>query len=140
MKINTSMNNGLRAAFAMVVLAGALVLPSEAAAQTQCSQANSDPTAAQYCSPAGVQEHGGNNNGEVKGVNESSTEPATESSTEPVAEVAPSVEAVAVQESSSGSSLPFTGLDVGVLVVVALALGGTGLVLRRLTAPREGRS
>jgi hypothetical protein len=131
-KTYTSMKTGLRAAFATMVLAGALVLPSAAAAQTECSQANSDPTAAQYCSPAGVQEHGGNNNGEVKGVNESSTEP--------VAEVTPSVEAVAVQESSTGSSLPFTGLDVGVLVVVALALGGTGLVLRRLTTPREGRS
>jgi hypothetical protein len=135
-KIDTSMKTGLRSAFAMMVLAGALVLPSQAAAQSECSQANSDPTAAQYCSPAGVQEHGGNNNGEVKGVNEGSTEPTAE----PVAEVAPTVEAVAVQESSTGSSLPFTGLDVGVLVVVALALGGAGLVLRRLTTPREGRS
>ena len=33
---------------------------------------------------------------------------------------------------SSGPSLPFTGLDVAALAVVALALTGTGVVLRRL--------
>jgi hypothetical protein len=33
---------------------------------------------------------------------------------------------------SSGSSLPFTGLDVAALAIVALALTGTGVVLRRL--------
>lgn len=33
---------------------------------------------------------------------------------------------------SSGSSLPFTGLDVAALAVVALGLTGTGVVLRRL--------
>jgi hypothetical protein len=33
---------------------------------------------------------------------------------------------------SSGSSLPFTGLDVAALALVALALTGTGVVLRRL--------
>jgi hypothetical protein len=33
---------------------------------------------------------------------------------------------------ASGPSLPFTGLDVAALIVVALALAGTGVVLRRL--------
>jgi hypothetical protein len=39
---------------------------------------------------------------------------------------------VAVPAASSGPSLPFTGLDVAALAVVALALTGTGVVLRRL--------
>jgi len=38
----------------------------------------------------------------------------------------------AVTRPSSGVSLPFTGLDVAALAVVALALTGTGIVLRRL--------
>jgi hypothetical protein len=41
-------------------------------------------------------------------------------------------EKVAVPEAASGPSLPFTGLDVAALAVVALALTGTGVVLRRL--------
>ena len=39
---------------------------------------------------------------------------------------------VAVPAAQSGPSLPFTGLDVAALAVVALALTGTGVVLRRL--------
>ncbi len=39
---------------------------------------------------------------------------------------------VAVPAASSGPSLPFTGLDVAALAAVALALTGTGMVLRRL--------
>jgi cobalamin biosynthesis Mg chelatase CobN len=127
---------------ASVLLVAAFVLPGSAMAE-ECSQANSDPTAAQYCPPAGVHESGNNNGNkeqEVKGVSgESSTEPT---GTEPTVAVeeAPAVEAAAVQESSSSSSLPFTGLDVGILAIVAVALAGTGLVLRRLTAPRDTRS
>ena len=143
MKTKMGTGTGLRLAFASMLLAGALVLPSSAAAG-ECTKANADPTAAQYCSPAGVQEQGGNNNGngpehEVKGVAEEGT---SEGTTEPTAvvEEAPAVEAAAVQESSSSGSLPFTGLDVGILVIVAIALGGAGLVLRRLTATRETRS
>lgn len=41
-------------------------------------------------------------------------------------------ERVAVPAASTGPSLPFTGLDVAALAVVALALTGTGVVLRRL--------
>jgi hypothetical protein len=32
--------------------------------------------------------------------------------------------------------LPFTGLDIGLLIVAAAALGGSGLVLRRLSSSR----
>lgn len=39
-------------------------------------------------------------------------------------------------ESTSGASLPFTGFDVGVLAIVALLLGATGLALRRLSAAK----
>jgi hypothetical protein len=41
-------------------------------------------------------------------------------------------ERVAVPTADSGPSLPFTGLDVAALIAVALALTGTGVVLRRL--------
>jgi|tagenome__1003787_1003787.scaffolds.fasta_scaffold19742279_1 hypothetical protein len=44
--------------------------------------------------------------------------------------------------SSNGSStgtLPFTGMDVIVLSAVALALIGTGVALRRLSAPKAPR-
>jgi cobalamin biosynthesis Mg chelatase CobN len=133
-------------AIASILLVAAFALPGSAMAG-ECSQANSDPTAAQYCSPAGVHENGNNEGGPeqgVKGANEegsngpTSNGPTTEAAEPSVAvEEAPSVEAAAVQESSSSSSLPFTGLDVGILAIVAVALGATGLVLRRLTAPRS---
>jgi hypothetical protein len=48
----------------------------------------------------------------------------------PVAETAP----VAVQ--SNESSLPFTGADLGILVLMGVLLGGTGLVLRRVVRQR----
>jgi cobalamin biosynthesis Mg chelatase CobN len=141
-KIKMSLSTGLRLAFASMLVAGALVLPSAAAAHGQCSQANSDPTAAQYCSPAGVQGEGGKHHNQgVEGASESGSNGGpTSGDAAPVVEEAPAVEAVAVQESSTGSTLPFTGLDVGILVIVALALGGTGLVLRQLTATRETKS
>jgi hypothetical protein len=118
-----------------VLLAAAFLVPSSALAQGSCSQANSDPTEAQYCSPAGTHENGnsGNENQGVAGENESSAE------TPVTVEPASTAEAEAVQESSS-SSLPFTGLDVGVLAIVALLLAGTGFLLRRLSAPRDTRS
>jgi hypothetical protein len=34
--------------------------------------------------------------------------------------------------------LPFTGMDVGVIVLAALVLVGAGVALRRMTASREG--
>jgi cobalamin biosynthesis Mg chelatase CobN len=42
--------------------------------------------------------------------------------------------------SSTIAGLPFTGLDVGVLAVAALALLGTGVALRRLSNPARRSS
>jgi hypothetical protein len=114
--------SGLRVGIAMVALAAAFVLPAQALAQTNCANADSDPTAAQYCSVSGVQTGGGGP--EVKNVS---------------ASIAPQSGTAAVETSSSGS-LPFTGLDVGILLLVAAVLTGTGLTLRRLTAPGVHRS
>jgi hypothetical protein len=51
----------------------------------------------------------------------------------------------AVAENTSGlnsnvGSLPFTGMDVMVLAIVAAALIGTGVALRRLSAPRAPKA
>jgi hypothetical protein len=114
----------LRAVLTAAVVAGALVLPAQATAKSDCSNAGSDPTAAQYCSGGATGgENTGNsgNNGETKAVSETSpTAPAT-------------------VETGSGS-LPFTGLDVGILALVAAGLVGAGLLLRRLTAAGVTRS
>lgn len=115
------------------ILAAAFLLPSAALAQGSCTQANSDPTEAQYCSPAGTHENGKSGDQGVAGESESST------GTPVAVEPAPAAEVQAV-ESSSSSSLPFTGLDVGVLAIVAVLLAGTGLVLRRMSAPRDTQS
>ena len=45
---------------------------------------------------------------------------------------APTPEPTPVQEESSGN-LPFTGLDVGIVVLMGIALVGTGFLLRRST-------
>ena len=109
---NSNIKTGLRAVFAIAVLAAALVLPAQAFAHhTNCSNVGSDPTEAQYCPVSDIQ---------VGSPNVSSA-PSSEST-------------AAVAPSNSGGSLPFTGLDVGVLVLMAVLLTGTGLVLRRLTA------
>jgi hypothetical protein len=39
---------------------------------------------------------------------------------------------------ASSGKLPFTGMDVGVIVLSALVLVGAGVGLRRITASREG--
>ncbi len=51
----------------------------------------------------------------------------------------------AVAENTSGlngnvGSLPFTGMDVMVLAIVAAALVGTGVALRRLSAPKAPKA
>lgn len=51
----------------------------------------------------------------------------------------------AVAENTSGlngnvGSLPFTGMDVMVLAIVAAALIGTGIALRRLSAPKAPKA
>jgi hypothetical protein len=101
------MARSLKATLTLAILSGALfVMPGQAIAGDPCS----DTIQAQYanetqqCLAAGL---GAGQGG------------------------APA-EKVAVPEAASGPSLPFTGLDVAALAVVALALTGTGVVLRRL--------
>ena len=102
----------IKASLALAALSLALVaLPGQAFAGQECSNANQDATDGQYCNQvqslqAGLGSGGGPGGG-----------PAQK---------------VAVPAASSGPSLPFTGLDVAALAVVALALTGTGVVLRRL--------
>lgn len=101
----------LKAMLALATLSLALLaLPGQAfAGDTNCAKASSDATDGQYCPPVQSIE-AGLGAGEGGG-------PA---------------EKVAVPAASSGPSLPFTGLDVAALAVVAMALTGTGVVLRRL--------
>ncbi len=122
---------GLRALFVIAALAAALAIPAQAVADQQsCANAGTDPTSAQYCQVVGVHTNSGNDKPKsgTKAANDSGSTPETV----PAAAVTP-VAAQAVETSSSGS-LPFTGLDVGILAAVAAGLTGTGLVLRRLTA------
>lgn len=107
---------GLRAVIAIAVLAAALMLPAQAFAQhNDCSNVRSDPTAAQYCPQSDV----------LAGNPSASSTPSSAGTPSGTA---------AVAASSGSGSLPFTGLDVGVLVLVAAILTGSGLALRRLTA------
>jgi hypothetical protein len=124
----SNIKTGLRAVIAMAVLAAAFVLPAQAFAQTNCASAGSDPTAAQYCSVSGVQTGG---NGNTPQVTNNGSGPQVKNVS--ASSVTPSGTA-AVETSSSSGSLPFTGLDVGILLMVAAVLAGTGLALRRLTA------
>ena len=101
----------IKATLALAALSLALVaLPGQAfAGQQTCTSAQTSSVDNQYCTPvqslqAGLGSGGGGG-------------PAQK---------------VAVPAASSGPSLPFTGLDVAALAVVALALTGTGVVLRRL--------
>jgi hypothetical protein len=101
------MARSLKATLALAIVSGALfALPGQAFAGDPCS----DSVQSQYhkqtqqCLGAGLGSGGGG---------------------------APA-QRVAVPQESAGPSLPFTGLDVAALGVVALALTGTGVVLRRL--------
>jgi hypothetical protein len=123
------MKVGLRVVIAMAGLTAAFVLPAQALAQTNCADVGSDPTAAQYCSVSGAQ------TGHGSGPNKAETSPAAVSTPSTPSDTS-GTEAV---EASSGS-LPFTGLDVGILLLVAALLTGTGLALRRLTATGVPRS
>jgi hypothetical protein len=49
-----------------------------------------------------------------------------------------SVAATSESDSSSGGSLPFTGLDVGLIALAGVALVGMGLLVRRSTRRDEG--
>jgi hypothetical protein len=45
----------------------------------------------------------------------------------------PAEPGAAVQSTESAETLPFTGLDVGAIVVIGIALVGAGLVIRRVS-------
>ena len=49
------------------------------------------------------------------------------------------VESAVTESGGGGDSLPFTGLEIGILLAIAIALAVVGLTLRRLTrhAARE---
>jgi hypothetical protein len=100
----------IKATLALAALSLALVaLPGHAFAHKTCTQAQTNSVDNQYCTPVQALQAGlGSGGGGA---------PAQK---------------VAVPTASSGPSLPFTGLDVAALAVVALALTGTGVVLRRL--------
>ncbi len=111
----------IKATLALAALSLALVvLPGQAFATEECSNATTDATYGQYCPPVKSLQAGlssGLGSGGGGGPAHGGGEPAQK---------------VAVPAASSGPSLPFTGLDVAALAVVALALTGTGVVLRRL--------
>lgn len=118
------MRSTLRAAMALAALALVLVLPVEAGAATDCAAAESDPTAAQYCTTPEVQVEGEQG--------ESSTPPPAEEPAESEVQ-GESAESVA---GTSGGTLPFTGEDLLALAAVAAALVAIGLALQRLSKGR----
>ena len=106
----------LKGLIALVALSAMFALPATASAQNIGAGSDCTPTDAQYAPPTDVLEcddvQGGNDDGgEVAGVSAAGTEP---------------VEA-------SGDQLPFTGLDAMTMLLIAAALTGTGLALRRLS-------
>ena len=115
-KASPTKARGLKAVMAVAMLSLALfAMPGQAFAGDPCN----DPTEGQYaqgtqqCVAAGLGAGGGGG------------QPA---------------ERVAVPQASSGPSLPFTGLDVAALAAVALALTGTGMVLRRLATNGDSQT
>ena len=115
--VSPTRTRGLKAVLAVAMLSVALfAIPGQAFAGDPCN----DPTNSQYsagtqqCVAAGLGAGGGQGG-----------QPA---------------QRVAVPQASSGPSLPFTGLDVAALAAVALALTGTGMVLRRLATNGDSQA
>lgn len=107
----------LLAAFVAVLM---MALPMQASAQS--GDPATDPTASQYRNPGDV---GGQDRPDVGGQErDSDRQEVAMVSTPPASGTG----------GTGGSSLPFTGFDVGVVALVALLLGATGLTLRRLSA------
>jgi hypothetical protein len=104
-------------AISLLAVVGALIVgPGTAFAQ----DALSNPSAAQYTPQSQVQgtaTNGGGGGG-----------PTAANTSTPTASTG-----------SSTGTLPFTGMDAVVLGVVALALIGTGVALRRLSTPKAPR-
>lgn len=141
---NSNIKTFLTGAIACTAFVAAMVVPTASAMAETCPSYRSDPTQAQYCSVSAANESGSNNPGNnhspnkgnngVKGAQAEGGNEGVTTEGVPAESVTP-VETTAVE--SSSSSLPFTGLDVGVLAAVALALVGTGVLLRRLTRSGE---
>jgi hypothetical protein len=121
----------IKTAVAAAIACLALAVPGTALAIS--------PTQDAYGGVAGQQEEGGN--GGNHGNNAANqTSPAQDESSAPevVAETETvPVEAVAATE--SGGSLPFTGLEVGVIALAGLFLVGGGAVLYRLSRHSQQR-
>ena len=100
------------------VIAGVAMAPATALA----ADALSDPAAAQYQPQSQVQ----------------GTTTGSQDSNSPNAPVA--ADAANSGLKANVGSLPFTGLDVIVLTVVAAALIGTGIALRKLSGPKAPRT
>ena len=111
----------------LAVVAAVAIAPATALAQ----DALSNPSASQYEPKSQVQ--GTSTNGSnAKGSNTSASVPAaanTSASASPASGLNGNV-----------GSLPFTGMDVIVLAVVAAALIGTGVALHRLSAPKAPKA
>jgi hypothetical protein len=107
--MQTRASRSIKGIMALAIVSLALfAVPGQAFAAEPCDNANKDATAGQYCNPVESLE---------AGLGAGGGQPA---------------EQVAVPVEESGPSLPFTGLDVAAIAAVALALTGTGVVLRRL--------
>lgn len=116
----------IKTAVAAAIACLALAVPSTALAIS--------PTQDAYGGVAGQQENGGSSG---KPTNESSPAQTEVLGAEAESEPAPAVEAVATPESSS--SLPFTGLEVGLIALVGIALVGGGAVLYRFSRQNQQR-
>ena len=101
----------------LAVVAAVAIAPATALAQ----DALSNPSASQYQPKSQVQ----------------GTQ-TTGSSSKPAATTAAAAENTSGLSGNVGS-LPFTGMDVIVLAIVAAALIGTGVALRKLSAPKAPR-
>ncbi|HWB69243.1 MAG TPA: hypothetical protein VG518_04645 [Solirubrobacterales bacterium] len=122
----------LRGVMAIAALVAALLIPAHASASSNCSNANSDPTAAQYCSPVEGTHTGHECTEAGSGSGGSGTSAGTERCGTNEVEAA-SAESGSSESTSSGS-LPFTGFDAVALLAAALALAAAGFALRRLSS------
>ena len=112
----------------VVIVAAFTVVPSAAVAQDPLS----NPSAAEYNAPI----PGGGTAGQI--TSGGATEPKGTGAAGNSANAGPVAESPGGLGSNIGS-LPFTGMDVLILFGAAVMLTGTGLALRRLSAPRGQR-
>jgi hypothetical protein len=121
---------------ATLFVAAALVVvfafPVNALAARDCTDAHSDPTAAQYCNST---QNAVAPLGEKKAAEEKGSEAKVAAV---MGSEGPSSGSGSSSSSGGGSSLPFTGADLLVLAAIAAALLAVGLALRQLSSARPG--